>query len=221
MQLDLRTLFIVLAILYACLGFVCLFLPYRTPGSHAVTNWGYGLLALAAGTAALALRGAIPDYITIDLANALILAAFLFILRSVRQDRKRVERVRLERGRRGGAAALVFHLFAAGHARPHCGFFRRDGAARRPAGRRADRGGPRGRQAGADIYGGLPGRRRPGDACARGLDHPARLERGSACARFRPVREQSAVRRVRRAGDAWAWCGSRSRSCGPTSPGWP
>ena len=84
MQLDLRTLFIVLAILYACLGFVCLFLPYRTPGSHAVTNWGYGLLALAAGTAALALRGAIPDYITIDLANALILAAFLFILRSVR-----------------------------------------------------------------------------------------------------------------------------------------
>ncbi len=84
MQLDLRTLFIVLAILYACLGFVCLFLPYRTPGSHAVTNWGYGLLALAAGTAALVLRGAIPDYITIDLANALILAAFLFILRSVR-----------------------------------------------------------------------------------------------------------------------------------------
>lgn len=84
MQLDLRTLFIVLAILYACLGLVCLFLPYRTPGSHAVTNWGYGLLALAAGTVALALRGAIPDYITIDLANALILAAFLFILRSVR-----------------------------------------------------------------------------------------------------------------------------------------
>src|SRR5487761_1898737 len=84
MQLDLRTLFIVLAILYACLGFVCLFLPYRTPGSHAVTNWGYGLLALAAGTVALALRGAIADYITIDLANALILAAFLFILRSVR-----------------------------------------------------------------------------------------------------------------------------------------
>ncbi len=112
-----------------------------------------------------------------------------------------VERVRLECGRRGSAAALVFHLFAAGHARPHCGFFRRDGAAGRPAGRRADRGGPRGRQAGADIYGDLPGRRRPGDACARGLDHPARLERGSACARFRPVREQSAVRRVRRAGD--------------------
>ncbi len=88
MQLDLRTLFIVLAILYACLGFVCLFLPYRTPGSHAVTNWGYGLLALAAGTAALVLRGAIPDYITIDLANVLILAAFLFILRSVRPGRE-------------------------------------------------------------------------------------------------------------------------------------
>ena len=33
MQFDLRTLFIVLAILYACLGLVCLYLPYRTPGS--------------------------------------------------------------------------------------------------------------------------------------------------------------------------------------------
>jgi diguanylate cyclase (GGDEF)-like protein len=85
MQLDLRTLFIVLAILYACLGFVCLFLPYRTPGSHAVTNWGYGLLALAAGTVGLALRGAIADFVTIDLANVLILVTFLFILRSVRQ----------------------------------------------------------------------------------------------------------------------------------------
>jgi diguanylate cyclase (GGDEF)-like protein len=88
MQLDLRTLFIVLMILYACLGFVCLFLPYRTPGSHAVTNWGYGLLALAAGTGALALRGAVPDFISIDLANALILLAFQFVLRSVRQGRE-------------------------------------------------------------------------------------------------------------------------------------
>ncbi|HUX25925.1 MAG TPA: GGDEF domain-containing protein [Burkholderiales bacterium] len=85
MQLDLRTLFIVLAILYACLGFVCLFLPYRTPGSHAVTNWGYGLLALAAGTAGLALRGAVNDFVTVDLANALILVSFVFILRSVRR----------------------------------------------------------------------------------------------------------------------------------------
>jgi diguanylate cyclase (GGDEF)-like protein len=85
MQLDLRTLFIVLAILYSCLGLVCLFLPYRTPGSHAVTNWGYGLLALAAGTAGLALHGAVPDFVTIDLANALILLTFVFILRSVRR----------------------------------------------------------------------------------------------------------------------------------------
>ena len=88
MQLDLRTLFIVLVILYSCLGFVCLFLPYRTPGSHAVTDWGYGLLALAAGTAGLALRGTVSDFITIDLANALILVAFLFILRSVQQGRE-------------------------------------------------------------------------------------------------------------------------------------
>jgi len=87
MQLDLRTLFIVLVTLYACLGFVCLFLPYRMPGSHAVTQWGYGLLALAAGVGGLALRGVVPDLISVILANALILAAFLFVLSSVRQGR--------------------------------------------------------------------------------------------------------------------------------------
>src|SRR5512140_2392143 len=87
MQLDLRTLFTVLVILYACLGFVCLFLPYRMPGSHAVTQWGYGLLALAAGLGGLALRGAVPDFISVILANALILVTFLFVLASVRQGR--------------------------------------------------------------------------------------------------------------------------------------
>ncbi len=87
MQLDLRTLFIVLVILYACLGFVCLFLPYRMPGSHAVTNWGYGMLALAAGAGGIALRGIVPDFASIVLANGLILVAFLFILGSVRQGR--------------------------------------------------------------------------------------------------------------------------------------
>jgi len=83
MQLDLRTLFIVLVILYACLGFVCLFLPYRMPGSHAVTSWGYGLLALAAGTGGIALRGIAPDLISVVLANVLVLASFLFVLRGV------------------------------------------------------------------------------------------------------------------------------------------
>jgi diguanylate cyclase (GGDEF)-like protein len=85
MQLDLRTLFTVLVVLYACLGLVCLFLPYRMPGSHAVTNWGYGMLALAAGTGGLALRGMVPDLISIVLANALTLVWYLFVLRSVRQ----------------------------------------------------------------------------------------------------------------------------------------
>ena len=109
MQLDLRTLFIVLAILYACLGLVCLFLPYRTPGSHAVTNWGYGLLVLAAGTVALALRGAISDFITIDLANALILAAFLFILRSVRPGQQRGSNA-LGLSVVGAAVLLLWHF---------------------------------------------------------------------------------------------------------------
>ena len=89
MQLDLRTLFIVLMILYACLGFVCLLLPYRMPGSHAVTNWGYGMLALAAGSGGIALRGVLPDFFSVILANALILVSFPFVLRSVSPGRGR------------------------------------------------------------------------------------------------------------------------------------
>ncbi len=88
MQLDLRTLFIILLTLYACLGLVCLFLPYRMPGSRAVTYWGYGMLALAAGVGGVALRGLVPDLVSIVLANALVLVAFLFISRSLRQRRQ-------------------------------------------------------------------------------------------------------------------------------------
>jgi len=87
MQLDLRTLLIVLVILYACLGFVCLLLPFRIPGSHAVTSWGYGMLTLAAGMTGIALRGVLPDLVSVILANALILVSFLFVLRSVSPGR--------------------------------------------------------------------------------------------------------------------------------------
>ena len=84
MQLDLRTLFVVLVIMYACLGFVCLFLPYRIAGSHAVKDWGYGMLMLAAGMAGIALRDVVPELVSVVLANGLILGSFLFVLRSVR-----------------------------------------------------------------------------------------------------------------------------------------
>ena len=84
MQLDLRTLLIVLVSMYACLGLVCLLLPYRIPGSRAVTDWGYGMLMLAAGMAGIALRDTIPDLLSIVLANGLILAAFPLSMRSVR-----------------------------------------------------------------------------------------------------------------------------------------
>jgi len=87
MQLDPRTLFTVLVTLYACLGFVCLFLPYRMQGSHAVSYWGWGMLALALGSAGIALRGVVPDLVSIVAANALILGALLFIQASASQGR--------------------------------------------------------------------------------------------------------------------------------------
>jgi diguanylate cyclase (GGDEF)-like protein len=79
MHLDMRTVFVVLTGLYACLGLVCLFLPYRVKGSHAVTYWGYGMLLLAAGTGGIGLRGIAPDILSIAVANALLLLAFMFI----------------------------------------------------------------------------------------------------------------------------------------------
>jgi diguanylate cyclase (GGDEF)-like protein len=79
MQIDMRTVFVLLVGLYACLGFVCLFLPYRVPGSRAVTYWGCGMLLLAAGTGGIGLRGIVPDIVSIALANALLLLAFMFM----------------------------------------------------------------------------------------------------------------------------------------------
>ena len=79
MQLDLRTMFVLLVMVYACLGFVCLFLPYRMPGSRAVTHWGYGMLLLAAGMGGIGLRGIVPDILSFAVSNALLLVAFLFM----------------------------------------------------------------------------------------------------------------------------------------------
>ena len=221
MQLDLRTLFIVLAILYACLGFVCLFLPYRTPGSHAVTNWGYGLLVLAAGTAALALRGAIPDYITIDLANALILAAFLFILRSVRQGQ--------ESGSNAfgwsvvGAAVLLLWYFTYLQPDTRARIAVSSGAMAllvvQPV---------------AALIAAVPGEgRRARIFTATCLVGVGLVTLARAVWTIKRARMRICLRRISSSSRAtccspcspcWrpsAWCGSRSRSCGPISPGWP
>jgi diguanylate cyclase (GGDEF)-like protein len=109
MQFDLRTLFVVLVVLSSCMGFVCLFLPYRRAGSDAVTNWGYALLALAAGSAGIALRGMIPDFFSIILANVLVLLAYLFVLRSV--DRARGRAAELFAWAVIGIALLLFAYF--------------------------------------------------------------------------------------------------------------
>ena len=45
------------------------------PGSRAVTQWGYGMLLLAAGTAGIGLRGIAPDIFTVAVASALLLPA--------------------------------------------------------------------------------------------------------------------------------------------------
>jgi diguanylate cyclase (GGDEF)-like protein len=109
MQLDLRTLFIVQVILYACLGLVCLFLPYRQPGSRAVPNWGGAMLLLAAGSAGIALRGVIPDWISIDLANLLILVTFLLFPRILRQGRE-PQSYAFGWGVAGGSVLLIWYF---------------------------------------------------------------------------------------------------------------
>lgn len=88
MQLDLRTLFVVLVIVYACLGLVCLFLPYRRPGSRAVTYWGCGMLLLAAGMGGIGLRGIAPDILSFAVANVLLLVAFQFMRKSALGGRR-------------------------------------------------------------------------------------------------------------------------------------
>jgi diguanylate cyclase (GGDEF)-like protein len=84
MELDSRTLIIASVLNAALLGVISLLFAEVQRGTRAIGKWGGAMILLAGGLAGLALRGAIPDFLSVVIANTLILVAFVMGLRSLR-----------------------------------------------------------------------------------------------------------------------------------------
>ncbi len=75
LDLDVRTLFIISISVTLVLGFLLLFAWYQNREIRALGWWSAGHFVMCAGCSLLGLRGLIPDVLSIDIANALILVA--------------------------------------------------------------------------------------------------------------------------------------------------
>ena len=76
MNLDINTLFLVTIYVEAILGLLLLFAWVQNSAITAVAWWGFAHLLLAGSVMLFGWYGAVPDLISIDLANALLFTAF-------------------------------------------------------------------------------------------------------------------------------------------------
>jgi diguanylate cyclase (GGDEF)-like protein len=89
MILDIRTLYVVTAIACLVLGALQL-VAYCTQRFESWPAWwGLSNMLLGLGTFGVALRGLVPDFVTVQLANVVTTAAFLLLLVSVRAFARR------------------------------------------------------------------------------------------------------------------------------------
>ena len=82
--LDTRSVLIVAVAMAALMGAVSLVFARVERGTRALKLWGWSLLIFGAGLALLALRGRVPDFVGIPLADTIVFAAAIPMLRSVR-----------------------------------------------------------------------------------------------------------------------------------------
>lgn len=82
--MDIRTIALALLAQLALLGTLAIYFGARQTGARAVRIWGAGMLLLSSGFGAIALRGAVPDLLSITVANTLLTAANLYFYRSLR-----------------------------------------------------------------------------------------------------------------------------------------
>jgi len=75
LDLDVRTLFIISISVTLVLGFLLLFAWYQNREIRALGWWSVGHFVMCAGCSLLGMRGLIPDVLSIDIANAMILVA--------------------------------------------------------------------------------------------------------------------------------------------------
>ncbi|MEX0753043.1 MAG: GGDEF domain-containing protein [Xanthobacteraceae bacterium] len=76
MNLDVNTLFMVTIYVEAILGLLLLFVWIQNSTIYAVAWWGFAHLMRAASIVMFGMFGAIPDIISIDLANAILFTSF-------------------------------------------------------------------------------------------------------------------------------------------------
>src|SRR5579863_6303229 len=76
MHLDLQTLSVVTVFIAALLGALLVFAGLQNRSVRAPMWWGAAHIVNASGFALLTSRGAVPGFVTIDLANALVLLGY-------------------------------------------------------------------------------------------------------------------------------------------------
>jgi diguanylate cyclase (GGDEF)-like protein len=84
MELDPRTLIVASLLTAGLMGAVSLGFATLRGSSRVIGSWGKALLVLAAGLLGLSLRGLIPDWISIALANTAIVGAMVLAIRGLR-----------------------------------------------------------------------------------------------------------------------------------------
>ena len=76
MSLDVNTLFLVTIYVEAILGLLLLFVWFQNTAIRAVAWWGSAHLLRAGSITLFGMYGVLPNYLTIDLANAILLTSF-------------------------------------------------------------------------------------------------------------------------------------------------
>ena len=76
MQLDVPTLFVLLIVIMAVNALLLLWAWLQNRDVKALAWWGVALLLEALGTVLIFRRGLIPDWLSIDLSNALLIFAY-------------------------------------------------------------------------------------------------------------------------------------------------
>ena len=87
--MDTRTLIIALLAQVSVLAVLAIYFGARQVGTVAVGTWGAGLLMVSAGLGCIALRGIVPDLISVTVANTLTMGANLLFYRALRKFRGR------------------------------------------------------------------------------------------------------------------------------------
>ena len=85
MELDPRSLIVASVMSAALLGVVSVAFARLRGEDRIIGAWGRAMLVLAAGLLGLALRGAIPPWISVALANAAVIAALVMAMRGLRR----------------------------------------------------------------------------------------------------------------------------------------